>query len=70
MGQDTKRKLILRKRHLFDIGKYIEDAKQDEKHIPDLLEGIMRPTCLVKEKLWSNLFKMSQLKAETTKFQV
>ena len=40
--------------------KYIEDVKQDEKHVPDLLEPIMRPTCLVKEELRPILFKMSQ----------
>ena len=28
--------------------KDIEDAKQEEKDVPDLLEAIMRPTCLVK----------------------
>ena len=31
--------------------KHIEDAKQDEKHVPDLLESIMRPTDPVKEEL-------------------
>ena len=50
-GADTKRKLILRKRHFFTIEKYIEDVKQDEKHVPDLLESIMSPACLVKEEL-------------------
>ena len=48
---DTKRKLYPRKRHFFVIEKYIEDAKQEEKDVPDLLEAIMRPTCLVKEEL-------------------
>ena len=42
-------KLTLRKRHFFAIEKYIENVKQDEKHFPDLLESIMRPTCLVKD---------------------
>ena len=41
--------LILSKRHFFLIGKLIEDAKQDEKHVPDLLEAIMTPTFFVKE---------------------
>ena len=45
---DTKRKLYLRKRHFFVIEKYVEDVRHDEKHVPDLLESIMRPTCLVK----------------------
>ena len=41
----------LRKRYFFVIEKYIEDARQDEKHVPDLLESIMRPTDPVKEEL-------------------
>ena len=44
-------KLILRKIYFFVMEKYIEDAKQDEKDVPDLLEPIMRPTDPVKEKL-------------------
>ena len=31
--------------------KYIEDVRQDEKHVPDLLEAIMRPTDPVNEEL-------------------
>ena len=31
--------------------KYIEDARQEEKHVPDLLEAIMRPNDPVKEEL-------------------
>ena len=50
VGADTKRKLYLRKRHFFVMEKYIEDARQDEKHVPDLLEVIMRPTDPVKEE--------------------
>ena len=46
-----KNKLTLRKRYFFVIEKYVEDAKQDEKHVPDLLESIMRPTDPVKEEL-------------------
>ena len=51
MGRDTKRTLYLRKRHVFVMEKYVEDARQEEKNVPDLLEAIMRPTCLVKEEL-------------------
>ena len=47
--------------------KYIEDAKQDEKDVPDLVEAIMRSTCLVKEELRPNLFKMTQFSSEITK---
>ena len=53
-------KLYPRKRHLFVIGKYFEDVKQDEKSVPDLLESIMRPTCFVKEELWRILIKPIQ----------
>ena len=42
-------KLTLRKRHVFVIEKYVEDVKQDETHVPDLLESIMRPPGLVKK---------------------
>ena len=44
-------KLTLRKRHFFVLEKYVEDVKQKEKDVPDLLEAIMRPTDPVKEKL-------------------
>ena len=52
-------KLYPRKRHFFVIEKYIEDTKQEEKDVPDLLEAIMRPTDPVKEELRRNLCKMS-----------
>ena len=41
--------------------KCFEDVRQDEKHVPDLLESIIQPTDPVKEELRQNLFK-------TTKF--
>ena len=69
-GSDTKRKLYPRKRHFFVIEKYIEDAKQEEKDVPDLLEAIMRPTDPVKEELRQNLFKMTQFRPEITKIRV
>ena len=67
---DTKRKLYLRKNNFFVIEKYIEDAKQEEKDVPDLLEAIMRPTDPVKEELRQNLFKMHQFRPEITKIRV
>ena len=51
MGRDTKRKLYQRKNNFFVIEKYIEDARQEAKDVPDLLEAIMRPTDPVKEEL-------------------
>ena len=50
--------------------KYIEDARQEEKDVPDLLEAIMRPTCLAKEELRSILFKMDQFRPKITKIKV
>ena len=50
--------------------KYIEDARQEEKDVPDLLEAIMRPTCLVKEELRPNLFKMTKFRPEILKIRV
>ena len=40
--------------------KYNEDARQDEKHVPDLKEAIMRPTDPVKEELRQKFFKITQ----------
>ena len=65
---DTK--LTLRKRYVFVIEKYVEDVKQDEKDVPDLLESIMRPTCLVKEELRPNLSKLSQFESKIHKIKV
>ena len=62
-----KRKLYLRKRYFFVIEKYVEDVKQDEKSIPDLVESIMRPPGLVKEELRRKTMKMSQFRPKFTK---
>ena len=63
-------KLTLRKRHFVVIEKYIEDARQDEKHVPDLLESIMRPKLFVKEELRQILFEMIQICSEIKKIRV
>ena len=49
--------------------KYIEDARQREKDVPDLLESIMRRTCLVKEELRPNLMKMNQFRPKIRKIR-
>ena len=59
----TKKKLTL-------LEKHVEDVKHDEKHVPDLLESIMRPTDLVKEELGTILFKLTQFRPEITKIKV
>ena len=40
--------------------KCFEDLRQDEKHVPDLLESIMKPTDPVKEELRMILYQISQ----------
>ena len=65
-----KRKLYLRKRHFFLIEKYIEDARQDEKHVPDLLESIIQPKDPVKEELRQKLFKIDQFGSKIKKMRV
>ena len=52
--------------------KYIGDDRQGEKHVPDLLESIMRPTDPVKEELRPNSFKMHQFasKIQNSRFQL
>ena len=66
---DTKRKLYPRKNNFFVMEKSIEDANQEEKDVPDLLEAIMRPTCLVKEELQPNLSKLSQFASKLSKIE-
>ena len=61
------RKLYPRKRSFFLIEKFIEDARQDEKHVPDLLEPIIQPPGPVKAELRQKLFKMSQFESKITK---
>ena len=50
--------------------KYIEDLRQDEKYVPDLLESIMKPTDPVKEELRQKLFKITQFESEIKKMRV
>ena len=50
--------------------KYNEDARQDEKHVPDLLESIMTPTDPVKEELRQKLFKIDQFGSKIKKIRV
>ena len=50
--------------------KCFEDARQNEKHVPDLLESIMRPTDPVKEELRQKLFKIDQFEPKITKMRV
>ena len=55
---------------MFLIQKYFEDVRQDEKHVLDLLESIMRPTDSVKEELRQKLPKITQFESKITKIRV
>ena len=70
VGAVCTRKLYPRKRYFFLIEKYNEDARQDEKRVPDLLESIMRPTDPVKDELRPILSKMSQFESKIKKMKV
>ena len=50
--------------------KCFEDARQDEKHMPDLLEAIIQPTDPVKDEFWQKLFKMIQFASKIKKMRV
>ena len=50
--------------------KCFEDARRDEKHVPDLLESIMRPPDPVKEELRQKLFKLDQFGSKIKKIRV
>ena len=49
---------------------YNEDARQDEKHVPDLLEAIIQPPDPVKEELRPNSFKITQFGSKIKNFKV
>ena len=70
VAPQTKSKLYPRKKHFFVIEKYIEDAKQDQKADPDLVESIMKGSGLVKEELRRILRKMNQIRFKITKIRV
>ena len=55
---------------IFLMEKYIEEVRQDEKHVPDLLESIMRPTDPVKEELRQKLSKIIQIMSKIKKMRV
>ena len=63
-------KLYLGKRHFFVIEKYIEDVKQEEKDVLDLVESIMRPTDPAKEELRRILSQMGQFRPKIIKIMV
>ena len=58
------------KKIFFLMEKYNEDARQDEKHVPDLLEAIMRPTDPVKDELRPNSFKIDKFRHQIPKIRV
>ena len=50
--------------------KCFEDVRQDEKHVPDLLEAIDQPPDPVKEELRRKLFKITHISSKITKMMV
>ena len=50
--------------------KCFEDVRQDEKHVPNLLESIMWPNDPVKDELWQKLFKITQIGSKIKKMRV
>ena len=59
-GPGHKKEGDPKKIYVFVIERSLEDIRQDEKYVPDLLESIMRPPDLVNEELRPILFKMDQ----------
>ena len=70
MCRHTKTQKTISISYFFLIEKHIEDLRQDEKHVPDLLEAIMRPTDPVKDELRQKLFKIDQISSKIKKMRV
>ena len=66
----TQKHKTIAKRHFFLIEKYFEDVRQDEKHVPDLLEAIVQPPGLVKEELRPISFKIYKFGTKIQKIKV
>ena len=64
-----KTTLTLSKTYVFVIEKHIEDVRQDEKHVPDLLESIMRPKIFVKEELRQSSCRLEKFRHEITQIR-
>ena len=58
------------KRNIVLIEKYFEDVRQDEKHVPDLLESITRPKLFVKDEIRQQFFNMNQFGSKIKKMKV
>ena len=52
------------------MGKCFEDARQDEKHVPDLLESTIQPPDPVKDELRQKLSKIDQFGSKIKKIRV
>ena len=75
MGGGTKsikRKLFLRKIHLFVMEKYVKGVEQDQRNALDLLESMMKPmpTDSAKEELRRNTVKMNQFRPHITEIRI
>ena len=66
----TQKQKTISKRQFFLIEKYFEDARQDEKHVPDLLEAIILPPGPVKDELRQKFFKITQFGSKIKKMRV
>ena len=66
----TENTLTLYKTYFFVMEKYFEDVRQDEKHVPDLLESIMKPKLLVKAELRPISFKINKFRHQILKIRV
>ena len=64
------KEVVPKKKYVVLVEKYVEDARQDENHVPDLLESIMKPTDPVKEELRQKLFKINQFGSKIKKMRV
>ena len=66
----TQKGSCTQEKTVFAIEKDVEDVKQNERDVPDLLEPIMRPTDPVKEELRRKTMRMIQFSNKTTKIKV
>ena len=70
MCRHTEKQKTISKIRFFLMERCFEAARQDEKHVPDLLEAIIPPTDPVKDELRQKLFKIDQFGSNITNMRV
>ena len=69
-GKLTQKQVAPQENMFFVVEKHIEDVKQGQKSVPDLLALVMKASDPVKEELRRKTIKMTQFRTKIQGFRV